>query len=127
MTHPKCRSDAGAFDSLLMLRPSSEGSLTTTGTCSGVQINETPADGMTAKISVPAAAATTTLLVEIEAAGTDADGSYIRVAASETISAAGAYCVRFATQRPYVRAKFSVAGTTPDFGAVEVGIVPHGF
>jgi len=108
-----------------MLR--SADSLTTTGTCSGVQINETPVDGMTAKVIVPSAVATTTLLVEIQAADVDTDASYVTIAQSETITAIGEYCIRFATQRDYVRGKFSVAGTTPDFGVVEVGVVAHGF
>lgn len=123
----KARRGGTAFDALLMLRAASEGSLTTTGTCSGVAIYETPADGATAKIVVPAAASTTTLVVEVQAADTDADGSYVTVGQSETITAAGEYAVRFASQRAYARAKFSVAGTSPDFGAVAVGVVPHGF
>jgi len=82
---------------------------------------------MTAKVVVPAAVATTTLLVEIQVADTDADGSYVTVAQSEVIGAVGEYDVRFATKRDYVRGQFSVAGTTPDFGAVQVGIVPSGF
>ncbi len=123
----KGRMSGGAFDTLLMLRKSADGSLTTTGTCSGVEINETPVDGMTVKCVVPAAASTTTLLVEVQVADTDADGSYATVAQSEVITAAGEYDIRFATQRRYVRGQYSVAGTTPDFGAVEVGVVPHGF
>lgn len=117
----------GAFDTLLMLRKSADGSLTTTGTCDGVEINATPADGVTAKVVVPAAVDTTTLLVEVQVADTDADGSYATVAQSESISATGEYCIRFSTRRKYARGKYSVAGTTPDFGAVQVGIVAEGF
>jgi len=117
----------GAFDTLLMLRTSDDGSLTTTGTCSGVEINGTPADGVTAKVVVPAAASTTTLVVEVQVADTDADGSYATVAQSEAISATGEYSIRFATRRKYARGQYSVAGTSPDFGAVEVGIVAEGF
>lgn len=123
----KGRMSGGAFDALLMLRKDTDGSLTTTGTCEGVEASETPVDGMTVKVVVPAAAATTTLLVEVQVADTDADGSYNTVAQSETITAAGEYDIRFATQRKYVRGKYSVAGTSPDFGAVEVGVVAHGF
>lgn len=117
----------GVFDTLLMLRSSGDGSLTTTGTCSGVTINGTPAGGATAKVVVPAAATTTTLLVEIQVADTDADGSYATVAQSESISAAGEYAIRFATRRTYARCKVSVAGTSPDFGAVQIGITSGGF
>jgi len=117
----------GAFDTLLMLRKTTDGSLTTTGTCAGVGIYGTPVKGMAAKIVVPTAAATTTLLAELQAADTDADGSYATIAQSESITAAGEYAIRFATRRTYVRAKFSVAGTSPDFGAVQMGIVAEGF
>ena len=117
----------GAFDTLLMLRKSADGSLTTTGTCEGVEINGTPANGATAKVIVPSAVATTTLVVEVQVADTDADGSYETVAQSETITATGEYDIRFATRRAYARGQFSVAGTTPDFGAVVVGVVAHGF
>lgn len=123
----KAKMGGGVFDTLLMLRRASDGSLTTTGTYSGVEINGTPADGATARIVVPAAAATTTLIVEIQVADTDADASYVTVAQSEVISAAGEYCVRFSTRRDYARANVSVAGTTPDFGAVEIGITTEGF
>ncbi len=123
----KTRMSGSAFDTLLMLRASAEGSLTTTGTCEGLDVGETPVDGMTAKVVVPAAATETTLVVEVQVADTDADGSYETIAQSETISAVGEYSVRFATQRRYVRGKYSVAGTSPDFGAVQAGIVPHGF
>jgi len=123
----KGRMSGSAFDTLLMLRKSTDGSLTTTGTCEGVDVGETPVDGMTVKVVVPSACATTTLLVEVQVAGTDTDGSYATVAQSELITAAGEYDVRYASQRQYVRGKFSVAGTSPDFGAVEVGVVPHGF
>jgi len=117
----------GAFDTLLMLRRSADGSLTTTGTCDGVEINGTPSDGVTAKVVVPSAVDTTTLLVEVQVADTDADGSYVTVAQSEVLSATGEYSVRFHTRRKYARGQFSVAGTTPDFGAVQVGIVGEGF
>jgi hypothetical protein len=127
MGHQKARMGMMAFDDDLMLRPSTEGSLTTTGTCEGLEINETPADGVTAKISVPARAADTELVVKIQAADTDSDASYETIAQSEPIDAVGVYGVRFATQRKYVRPLCEVAGTTPDFGATEIGIVPHGF
>jgi len=117
----------GAFDSLLMLRRDTDGSLTTTGTCSGVAIYETAAKGATARVVVPAAADTTTLIVEIQAADTDADASYVTVAQSEVISATGEYNIRFGTERDYVRCNLSVAGTSPDFGAVEIGVVGGGF
>lgn len=118
----------GAFDALQMLRAGdTDGSLTTTGTCDGVDISGTPADGATAKVVVPARAADTTLIVEIQVADTDADASYETVGQSETISATGEYNIRFATERTYARCKVSVAGTTPDFGAVSIGIVNEGF
>lgn len=117
----------GVFDTDLMLRKTADGSLTAAGTCDGVALGGTPAVGSVARIAVPDAFTTTTLLVEIQVADTDADGSYVTVAQSELITAAGEYAVRFASRRAYARAKFTVAGTTPDFGAVQVGVTCGGF
>ncbi len=128
MTHDKARMSGSAFDTQLMLRTSADGSLDTTGTYNGIQINETPAKGMTAKAVVPAAAGTgPQLILFVQAADTDADGSYETIAQSKPISATGEYAIRFSTQKDYVRLYAEVAGTTPDFGAVQVGVVPVGF
>lgn len=127
MAQDKVRYSLPAFDSLMMLVKSADGSLTTTGTYDGVAVYESPVRGWAAKVVVPAAAATTTLILEVQVADTDADGSYVTVAQSEVINAAGEYAIPFGTQKDYVRIQASVAGTTPDFGPVEIGIVPRGF
>jgi 5-hydroxyisourate hydrolase-like protein (transthyretin family) len=134
----KAKFGGQAFDSLLMLRDTDDGSLShtdstgTTETTAGVEIQETPADGMTARVIVPAVTADHKLTVEIQAADTDADASYETVAQSEAITAVGEYNIRFATQRTYVRQKSSLAtdgtaSTAPDFGKIIIGVVPGGF
>jgi hypothetical protein len=124
----KAARGGGAFDDLLMLRKSTDGSLSTTGTYNGVAINETPAGGMTARVVVPAAAGTgPQLIMFVQTSDDDVDANYKDIAVSEPITAAGEYAIRFATQRKYARCRAEVAGTTPDFGAVQVGIVPAGF
>lgn len=114
------------FDDLLMLIDGdTDGSLTTTGTYNGIEVQESPVGGFTFKATVPARAADTTLSIEIQEADTDADGSYATIGTFPLISAAGPYSHVVAIRKAYVRAKASVAGTSPDFGAVSVGIVPR--
>jgi len=113
------------FDYLCLLRSGTiSGALTTTGTTAGVEINESPARGLSFEAVVPAAAATTTLDIEIQCADTDADASYATVGKFLQITAAGLYACHVAIAKKYVRQKSSVAGTTPNFGAVTIGIVP---
>lgn len=118
---------SGAFDVNMLLREDTDGSLTTTGTYAGVKISETPVGGLAIRAHVPAAASTTTLDLIIEAADSDVEASYAEIGRFETITAAGDYVMRVATQRDYLRLKVEVAGTTPDFGEVEVGPVIGGF
>jgi hypothetical protein len=123
----KARTSAAAFDSLLMMRKTADGSLTTTGTYDGVAIYETAARGAAMKVTVPAAAGTTPLATFIvQAADTDDDGSYTEIARSEPVGAVGEYLVGFSTQRDYVRLAVEISGTLPDFGAVQAGVVPLG-
>jgi hypothetical protein len=114
------------FDKELMLRAASAGDLDETETGSAVEVGPTPAEGATARIVVPQATGTDpTVTVEIQVCATSG-GTFVTVAQSEEITAAGEYAVRFATQKSYVKHKATVGGTTPDFGAVEIGVVPHG-
>lgn len=113
-------------DSLMLIDGDTDGSLTTTGTYTGVDVQESPASGYTFLAVVPAAAATTTLDIDIEQADTDADGSYARLISFAQITAAGLQAVHVAVPKRYVRASVSVAGTSPDFGAVSLGIAPTG-
>ena len=120
----KGRFSGTAFDSLLMLNDGSA-TMSATGTSEGVEVNETPAHGATAKIIVPGDQDGGTLVVEVQAADTDLDANYVTVAQSESIAAVGEYDVRFSTQRKYVREKHTVTGTNP--GKVSIGVVTHGF
>jgi len=125
--HQKARTSAAVFDSNLMLRKAGDGSLSTTGTYSGISIYETPARGMAARVVVPSVSGTTPLATFIiEASDADTDASYNEIARSEPVNAAGEYMVGFSTQRRYVRLKVNISGTTPVFGTVLVGVVPLG-
>ena len=120
----KHRTSAQVFDTNLLLRKTTDGSLTTTGTYSGVAIYETAVKGAKMKVVVPAAGGTTPLATFIvQAADSDVDGSYNEIARSEAVDAAGEYVVGFSTQRTYVRLAVEVSGTDPDFGVCLAGIV----
>ena len=110
-------------DSLMLIAGGTDGSLTTTGTYTGIDVQESPVKGYTFLAVVPARVATTILDIDIEQADTDANASYARLISFPQISAAGIYSVHAAVPKRYVRASVSVAGTSPDFGAVSVGIV----
>jgi hypothetical protein len=114
------------FDDLLMLIDGdSDGSLTTTGTYSGIEVDESPVSGFAFLAVVPNEADVNTLDIDIQQADTDADGSYATIASFPQIDAVGRYSIVAYVWKDYVRASVSVAGTTPDFGAVSVGIVPN--
>lgn len=129
MAHDKVKRTAALFDANLMLRATTDGSLTAASTYDGVSLRETPADGITVKASVPAAAGTTpAATIAIEVADTDAEASYVEIARFEPITAAGEYAIRVASQRRYMRANVvSVVGTNADFGAVQIGPTVGGF
>lgn len=127
MTHPVVRRSAGPFDVNLMMRESTDGSLTAAGTYAGIQVSETPVGGIPIRAVIPAAFTTTLLTLIIEAADTDVEASYVEIGRFEPIGAVGEYVHRITTQRSWLRLKVEVAGTTPDFGAVEVGPTIGGF
>jgi hypothetical protein len=81
--------------------------------------------GFTFLAIVPNEADVNTLNIDIQQADTDADGSYATIASFPQISATGRYSIQAGISKDYVRASVSVAGTTPDFGAVDLGIVPN--
>ena len=127
MSHKKARTSAAVFDTLQMLRKTADGSLTTTGTYDGVAIYETAARGASMKVVVPAAEGSSPLAYfVVQAADTDDDGCYNEIARSETVGAAGEYLVGFSTQRTYVRLSVEISGQSPDFGAVQAGVVMLG-
>ena len=120
----KARMGGAAFDSKLMLRAASAGDLDENEAGTGVALpGGTPARGATARIVVPQATGTDpTLDVEIQECATQG-GTYATVAKVQ-ITEAGEYAVRFGTQKGWVRHNSTVGGTTPNFGAVQIGVVP---
>ncbi len=114
-------------DSLMLIDGDTDGSLTTTGTYSGIEVDESPVGGFCFQATVPAAAGTgtPTLGITIQQADTDADGSYVDLIVFTDITEAGPYSVRAAVSMDYVRASVAISGTNPDFGAVSLGIVPN--
>jgi len=127
MIQPKARTCNAVFDSNLMMRETTDGSLTTTGTYDGVLLRETPVRGAAMKVVVPAADGTTPVAkFVVQAADADVDASYTEIARSEDVNAAGEYMVGFSTQRAYVRLSVEISGESVDFGQVQAGIVTGG-
>lgn len=113
-----------AYDTLGMLRASSAGNLTATGNTAGLQIDGTPFSGVFLRVHVPQATGTSpTLDITIQES---ADNSAWRnVVIFPQITAAGPYRRIYASPGSfgkYVRAAMTVGGTTPNFGAVQIGI-----
>lgn len=113
------------FDSELMLRIASAGNLTANANTGSKKIKGTPIRGLALRIHVPAAGGTTpTLSVSVQDSADDS--TFTTIATHATINAVGEYVLPFATDKPFVRAAITVGGTTPNFGAVEIGIVEMG-
>lgn len=111
------------FDANLFLRTSGAVSLTQTETTAGIAINRTPLTALAWVMNVPKQSIGDTITAKLQHS-TD-DSSYsdlvpLEVVASTTaaITTSSQYVRRFATELKYVRAIFTVAGTSPDFGAV---------
>lgn len=114
-----------SYDSAVMLRAASAGNLTVTATTAALTIDGTGWNGISVRLHVPQATGTSpTLDAKLQtspdnSAWTDA-GSYAQV------TAAGEYRIRLATSKKYVRAVLTVAGTSPNFGAVQLGFETGG-
>lgn len=115
------------WDNGLFLRTSGAGSLTATETTTGVAINRTPMVGLSCNVIVPKQSVGDTVRVKLQHS-TD-DSTYTDLVSFETVTSTTAaittssiYRRRFATELKYVRAEATVAGTSPDFGAVVIVI-----
>ncbi|MGE3463898.1 MAG: hypothetical protein AB7I04_18470 [Pseudomonadales bacterium] len=110
------------FDSQLQFRNTTD-SLTQTETSSFLTINGTPADGLAIVIDVPKKSIGDTMQVTLQFSedGTNVRESLaIATVASVTEASTVPFKIvrRFHTRFKYVRTSTTVAGTSPDFGAV---------
>lgn len=110
------------FDANLQFR-NTTASLTATETSSGLAINGTPHDGLALVIDVPKKSIGDTMQVTLQHS-TD-DSSYQTLLTLDTVASVTAASTvpfkivrRFHTRLKYVRTVITVAGTSPDFGAV---------
>lgn len=111
------------FDSNLFLRTTGDGSLTATETATGIEVGPTPAGGLACVVVLPKQSVGDTVATKLQHS-TD-NSTYTDLVTFETVASVTAAITtsvklvrRFATQLKYVRAEFTVAGTSPDFGAV---------
>lgn len=116
------------YDNAMFLRTSGAGSLTATETTAGINIvRGTPLAGFACCVYVPKQSVGDTVRVKLQHS-TD-DSTYTDLLSFETVASTATaittsslYRRRFATESKYVRAEATVAGTSPDFGAVVVVI-----
>ena len=115
------------FDNDLFLRTTGAGSLTATETTLGGAIKGTPAKGLSAVINIPKKSVGDTLRAKLQHS-TD-NTTYTDLVSFETVASVTVaeteslpLVRRFATELKYVRVELTVAGTSPDFGAVSVVI-----
>lgn len=111
------------FDNNLFLRTTGAGSLTQTETTTGIAINGTPVGGLACVVAIPKQSIGDTVQVDV-LHSTD-NSTYTTLVSFETLASVtaantntGVMVRRFATELKYVAAQFTVAGTSPDFGAV---------
>ena len=103
--------------------------LTSTENCTGANVGASPYQGIKAIVYVPEADdAADTLDIHFEDSPDDVTYTDIEGGAmtqiTGTTSAAVYEFVLPPWTGPYLRAVCTVAGTTPDFGAVEIGLTP---
>lgn len=120
------------FDNNLRLRTAGAGSLTATETSSAFTINETPIDGLSIVVHVPKRSAGDTMQVTLRHS-TD-DSTYTDLLVMDTVASVAAattvptqYRGRFVTRGKYLKTVTTVAGTSPDFGAVVIDIGDQDF
>lgn len=119
-------------DNNLRLRTAGVGSLTATETSSTFTINETPINGLSICVHVPKRSAGDTMQVTLRHS-TD-NSTFTDLLVLDTVaSIASASTVpvsqhgRFVTRAKYIRSDTTVAGTSPDFGAVVIDIGDYDF
>lgn len=111
-------------DELTNWRTAAAGNLTATATLTGIDLKgQFPHVGsFDAVVHVPSVSGTSpTLDITVQEAQT-VGGSYRTIQTMPTITAAGTYKVRVVNNRRAVRFVLTVGGTTPNFGAVHVGL-----
>ena len=100
--------------------------LTSSGNGTGVNMGASPYQGIKAIVYVPAVSGTSpTLDIHFEDSPDDSTYTDIEGGAMTQITAAGYYeMVLPPWTGPYLRAVYTLGGTSPDFGATEVGLTP---
>ena len=114
------------YDSNLQFR-STTASLTATETSAAVTINGTPATGLALVVDVPRKDVGDTLQVTLQHSTDNTTWTpllTLETVASVTVASTVPFKLvrRFHTRNKYVRTVMTVAGTTPDFGAVQARI-----
>jgi len=109
-----------AYDADAMLHnPGTD--LTTTATGTGKQIEGTAIKGQFIRVSVPTVTGTTpTLNITIQESNTLGSG-YTTVVTFDEITATGIFRRVYSSRKKFVRSVLTVAGTSPNFGKVQVG------
>lgn len=113
------------FDSNLFFRTGGAGSMTSTETSSAITLKETPIGGLALHVIVPKQSVGDTVQVTLQHS---TDGTiYTSLLALDTIVSTTQAITdpvhqigRFATRAKYVKTVATVAGTSPDFGAVQI-------
>lgn len=112
-------------DNNLFLRTSGAGSLTATETATAVTINGTPKGGLGISVIIPKQSVGDTVQVSLQHS-TD-NSTFTNLLTMETIASSTVAITttleikrRFHTKAKYVRTVTTVAGTSPDYGAVVI-------
>ena len=118
------------LDLNLFLRTGGVGSMSSTETSSAKTIKETPVKGLSAIVVVPQRDVGDTMQVTIQESTNNStwdDAFKFTTIASvtETTTTPIVQRGRFHSRGKYFRSVTTVAGTTPDFGAVQIAIGAH--
>lgn len=118
-----------ARDASLMMRLTSDGDLTAAAALTAMNIDGNLPNGLALQINAPTAFTGTspTLTVTIHGDTDSSSGctSDDAVVATKTITAYGEYILPFQTPLRSIMVKLDVTGTSPNLGAVEVGLVSN--
>lgn len=113
------------YDANLFFRTAGAGSMTSTETSSAITINETPIAGLSLEVVIPKRDVGDTLAVVLQAS-TD-NSTYTTLLTLETVASITATNTNpvhlrggFRTRAKYLKTVTTVAGTSPDFGAVQI-------
>lgn len=114
----------GTFDDKLMLVDSTA-NVTATATGDAVDFNGEDLYPLTLRVVVPSVSGTSPTL-NIEYQESSDNSNWSAIGSMPEITAAGEYYKRFWGKKRYRRAKMTVAGTSPNFGFVKIGISAGG-